>query len=281
MMIKYWCGYTDYNFLPRYLALYGSMLEHCGDFTLFTMAFDDESYTILDKLRHTPIHAIHYSEVITPDLVEIRGTRKFNEWIWSTTPRWIQYLLTERGLDEVYYVDGDCLFYDYPGPLYAECLHQNIAISPHRFPYELLWREKANGKFNVGVEYFKNAPITLECLRRWHSQAVEWCYHDSPGDGRCAEQGYLDDWPEKYGAHIIDHLGIDLAPWNQAQYDYDIDEEGRLLVAGIFPVIIYHFHKWSMERDSDYPLNLYIKGILYAMYKRAVEEAQEYLESLI
>ena len=88
------------------------------------------------------------------------------------------------------------------------------------------------------------------------------------------EQGYLDDLQLKYGCHIVQHLGANLAPWNQEQYDYDWDGE-HLFVNG-HRLLFYHFHEFRHTNDgrvlkrTGYKLHPVVVDRVYRVYEAEI-----------
>ena len=113
MTTKNWCAYTDYNYIPRFMALYESMIEQCEDFHLYALTFDGEAFAFLsDRERLTPIR---YQDFETPALRKARARndgRTYAQSIWTCTALWVKHCLVNLGLPEVYYVDGDCFFFN-------------------------------------------------------------------------------------------------------------------------------------------------------------------------
>jgi hypothetical protein len=81
----------------------------------------------------------------------------------------------------------------------------------------------------------------------------------------------MNRWPEKYGTHEIEHLGVNLAPWNQMQYEYYIIG-GELTVNGQYPIVLYHFHGLTEKSLSGYPLHNMIVQKLYKPYLGELEK---------
>jgi len=119
----------------------------------------------------------------------------------------------------------------------------------------------------------------MVCLEEWAAQCLEWCYYKSE-NGKFADQGYLDAWPEKYGAHVIQNPGFGLAPWNQSQYTYvhksylvapSIVEGGLELFT-----IMYHFHEFRRAGDgfsrTGHTLHPMVATHIYEPYEEEMRE---------
>lgn len=90
-----------------------------------------------------------------------------------------------------------------------------------------------------------------------------------------ADQGYLNDWPEKWNAYSIYNLGVNLAPWNQEQYEYFIMDESfrrnRLMVSDRRrqdELILYHFHGFEgIGNRTGYKLHPMVAEHVYVPYE--------------
>ena len=75
----------------------------------------------------------------------------------------------------------------------------------------------------------------------------------------------LDDAPERWNAHALQHTGAHLAPWNQDQYGY-ARRDGQIYVDGQ-PLLWYHFHKGLRP---GYVLHPFVKWFVYETYREAL-----------
>jgi hypothetical protein len=66
-----------------------------------------------------------------------------------------------------------------------------------------------------------------------------------PAAGKCGDQNYLDEWPERYPGLVISaNPGVGLAPWNVGKHRVSA-KLGQIFVDDL-PMIFYHFHSFSM-----------------------------------
>ena len=56
--MRHFCTYFDRHYLVRGLALYRSLKEHAGPFTLWVLCFDEWSYDVLTKLAEPDLRPI-------------------------------------------------------------------------------------------------------------------------------------------------------------------------------------------------------------------------------
>lgn len=300
------CTLFDGNYLLKGLALIRSLQTHHSDFRLFVLALDDLTQTSVNALGDERVVTVPLAMVESDDLRQLKKDRNTGEYAWTLTPFWTRMVLDSFAVPNVAYMDADSFLFAPLDALYREVGDSNIAIIPHRFPPRLQWRSKENGVYNVNWVYFKNNIVGIGALDDWAAKCERWCYQRSErardGSLRFGDQGYLDDWVQKYGAHEVKHLGANLAPWSQEQYRYCYDNALYIIkhrslsepgvragvtegtpIARIDRLLFYHFHEHRMsfsgKRDvlkrGGYPLQDAVKEYVYEPYERALGEIQE------
>lgn len=259
--MNYFCTLSDMGYMQRTLGLYVSMMARCKPCTLYMLALNEETYDYLSEQQYENMVVVPMSEFETDRLRAVRSTRSWVEYVWTCVPDWTAYVLREFGIPNVGYIDGDCFFFNSPETLYEEVGDADVGLTPHRFSPEHK-RKVINGIHNGGFMYIKNSPRGFERLGVWAEKSIEWCYHghgDKPD--QFGNQKYLDNWPEVDGVHVIEHKGVNLAPWNQTQYKYSV-VNGEAYVEGD-PIIFYHFHGGLR---TTYKLNNFVYARLYNDY---------------
>jgi hypothetical protein len=186
--------------------------------------------------------------------LQAKGNRSRIEYYFTCTPSLPLYVLDrDADVDLVTYLDADLYFFSDPSPIYEELGDQSVLIIGHRFPEQLDHLEE-NGIYNVGFLSFRRDVAGLECLNWWRERCLEWCY-DRVEDGRFADQGYLDDWPERFGRVVVlEHKGAGLAPWNVGRYKLRL-AHGQVWVDSQ-PLVFFHFHRLKQTRSWLYEPSL-------------------------
>lgn len=244
----HFCTYFDQYYLPRGLALYQSLQQHCPKFKLWVLCMDPETTRILAQAQLPNIEAISLEELerAFPQLLQVKPERTRIEYYFTCTPLLSQYIVTYgTDLDMVTYLDADTFFFADPKPIFDEMAGASIGIIEHRYPQPLRAEMDRYGIYNVGWVTFRCDREGLDCLRSWCDQCLEWCYDRLEGE-RYADQKYLEEWPRKYdGVHVIQHKGANVAPWNFANYRFQlcskrvhVDEQ---------PLIFFHFHGFKRK----------------------------------
>ena len=266
------CTYFDHNYLPRGLALHGSLREHCPEFQLWVLCLTPECHAALTQLALPEVRLITLEQLerFEPQLTEAKKNRTAIEYFFTCTPVLPLFVFeSEPATDAVTYVDGDMLVFHPLDEVWDEVADSSIAIVAHRFPPALKALQQW-GIFNVGWLTFRRDSHARACLEWWRDRCLEWCY-DRLEDGRFADQKYLDDWPEWFsGVKVISHPGVNLAPWNLGGHQLALEND-RVTVDGR-PLLIFHFHglkqrarslfdpqllRYSVQVDSFLTENIY------------------------
>jgi hypothetical protein len=283
--MNHYCTYFDRGFLPQGIALWRSLAAHDRDSVLWVLALDAETKRVLDAVGGTWLKAVGLDELEAADteLASTKPTRSRIEYYFTLSPCWPRYLLRKRSeIDRITYLDADLLFFADPGRIFTamDAAGASILITAHDFPEHLRHYEQ-HGRFNVGIQSFRNDDSGRACLDDWRSRCLEWC-HDRLEDGKYADQKYLDDWPARFGKAllVLDDPGVNLAPWNWMNRDCRVTPEG-VEVAGR-PLVFFHFARfralcgdwWWQSGHLDYGVMPWaLRQALYDAYWRAVSAA--------
>jgi len=285
------CTFFDKNYLFKGLALYYSLCNHCPQFDLWVVCFDDLTYSILKKMRIDNIHLVPLREFEDKELLRVKNFRTKTEYYWTCTPSVPFYILNRNPqLKEIFYIDADMFFWGSPEPVHEEFNSNSILIIEHRFlnKDKKVFLEASNnlGIYNVGLIGFRNDKIGLECLQWWRDHCIEWCYYRKEGN-KFGDQKYLDDWPERFPKVVIlQHKGVCVAPWNINNYKIT-NKKGKIILDGQ-ELILYHFHAFQ-ECDwfvfdwgiGNYPLYKKNVRFIYTSYVRAIKQAMKEVRQII
>jgi hypothetical protein len=275
-----YCTYFDAGYLSRGLALIDSLRAHGDDGTVWVMALDDIVPQRLAELAIPGVEVITVEalEQTVPGLAGLRSERSRMEYYFTCTPLLVRYVMDQspRGTS-VAYLDADLWFFGDPGSVFAAMGGGSVGIIEHRYPPRLERRLAKYGRFNVGWVGFADDSDGRACLDWWGERTLEWC-SDIPVDGKYADQGYLDRFPELFdGVTILPSPGMNLAPWNTARSRVtgapaDVRVDGE-------PLVFFHFHglrhvrRWWVTSQLVYgaAMGAVLRDAVYAPYVRALE----------
>ncbi len=240
--MTHFCTYFDHRYLPRGLALYSSLMQHCKNSRLWVLCLSRACYEALTTLNLPNLFPIALGdlEAVDRELLAARQNRSLIEYYFTCTPSLPLFILKHYPeVDRITYVDADLYFFSDPKAIFDEVSEKSIAIVAHRFP-EHLPHEKLYGTYNVGILSFRRDSNGLDCLEWWRARCIEWCYDRVEG-ARFADQKYLDEWPTRFREVLaLTHKGVNVAPWNLANDEIAFD--GRGVLVGGQPLIVFHFH---------------------------------------
>jgi hypothetical protein len=244
---------------------------------------DDETYHFIQALEEQynemiPI-ALGDLESWDEGLLEAKKNRSQIEYYFTLSPILPLYVLRlANNIDIITYLDADLYFYSNPRQIYEELGANSILIIEHRFTKVLRKFEK-NGRFNVQYQSFRSDKQGVSCLENWREQCLEWC-HDRSENGKYADQGYLNEWPDRYDKLVVSQLkGAGVAPWNVAQYEIDFNNDGVTIDGE--PLVFYHFHSvrklFNMIYTTEfgvYKLNKKQNNLIF-LYKQYLKELEK------
>ncbi|HVT73975.1 MAG TPA: hypothetical protein VHD61_12635 [Lacunisphaera sp.] len=287
--MNHYCTYFDRGFLAQGLALWRSLAAHDRDAVLWVLALDDFTAETLRRTGGTWMRVVTLAELEAgdPALVAAKANRSRVEYYFTLSPCWPRWLLAKNPeVERVTYLDADMAFFASPEPIFAamDAARASVLIVPHRFS---AWQRhyERHGRYNVGILVFRNDASGRTCLDDWRRRCLDWCY-DRLEDNRYADQKYLDAWPALLGPAllVLDHPGVNLAPWNWMNYRYTWERNG-VRVEGQ-PVILFHFARfrplagdwWWQSGQLDYGvMPRRLRHALYGPYWELLAAVQDEL----
>jgi len=279
---KYICSYFDYNFLPRGLALYYSIKRYHDDFDFFVLAFDSQTYKYLRNLNENHLHPVSVEEYDNYFKTSASKFEDKKQYYFSATPNICLYLLEKNPeIDVLLYLDADVYLFNSLNALYSEFGDYSIGFCPHRVNPLLRVIVKHYGKYNVGVNLFRNSETGVKCLRDWKEECDSW-YQDKPGYPLkfFSDQIFLDSWLQKYsGVKLITNIGINVCYWNASNYTFSKLSDQYYVNDKV--LIIFHFSSLRKENDKVWNTNsIYgfasIKGTLMDIFKEYIKQIESY-----
>ncbi len=239
--MNFFCTYCDQGYAARLICLYESLVAQGEAFRLYVLCFDAKTEAVVQSVGRPDLVAIPLAEVLRADsaFAAVREQRTPVEFFFTATPVLVRHCFNrEPAAKRMTYLDADLFFFGPASLVFAEQGDASVGLVPHRFPARLAER-LVYGTYNVAWVSFRRDRDGLAALEWWRERCLEWC-HDRLDQGRFADQGYLDEFPRRFGGvRALDHPGINAAPWNVADARL-IEREGRLLIEER-PLVFYHF----------------------------------------
>src|SRR6266480_222524 len=240
--MRHFCTLFDRNYIARGLALYRSLVRHCGDFMLHVLCLDAPTLHVLRTL------ALPRTELITVETLEhgdhdLRGARSDRtplEFYFTCKPVLLGYILDRNAdISRVEYLDADLYFFSDPSAAEEEYAGSAVALSPHRFN-TLNAALARHGGFNAGWISVSGYREGRRFDGWWRDRCMEWC-RLAVEDTRFGDQKYLDQVPALFPrTTAVSHPGFNLAPWNIGGCRVDLS--GRGVEIEGHPLVFFHFH---------------------------------------
>ena len=245
--MRLYCTYFDSGYLSRGLALIASLRAKGESAPVFVVAFDDIAYEYLNSRKSELGLIVRKSaDLLTrfPELAGVADQRKYSELFFTSSPFLVKLALVEVAEgDIVVYLDADLFFFENPQTVFDELADGSIGIIPHNYPNNRKRLATKYGTFNVGLVLFRNDAEGRRVLNWWAARCIEWC-HDFPLDGKYADQGYLDQFPELSNRTVIlENPGFNLAPWNTSSSNLNSVQQG--VSVSNETLVFFHFHGLS------------------------------------
>jgi hypothetical protein len=273
------CTLSDINYLHQGLALYDSLNKHSTNFKLHYLCLCDNSYSIISKIENENIQAYNIKDLLKNDakLVDIKNN-DYSYFCWLLSSYFCNKLLPD--FNNIMYVDSDIYFHKDVQIIYDEIGDRDVGIFRHRmFPLDL---ERGEGKYNVGVVYFKNSEGGNRTLWWWADAVLNKKY---PELATCGDQKYLDKFPALCKNIYIDKNIGHGAPWQWQVYELLGDD--KIIWEGQQQELIFtHFASFKLTKSSYIPTihhrcytpisayenNIHLKSI-YDNYYLKIKEA--------
>ena len=238
-----YCTVLSKRMLYQGLALYHSICRFQENFIFYVLCMDDEVWELMQVLQYENIRATPVCILEDSRLLEIKKSRKENEYCWTLKPVFIEYLLNNcNDISRITYLDGDLFFFSEPGLLFQNLRKWSVLLSKHDYSPDFKYLECMCGIYNSGLISFKKNLHAQKCISWWKEQCLQQC-SCSFENSQYGDQKYLEEMPALFDqVEIFKTRGVNVGPWNFARY------KNGLLRASIqkeeLPVVCYHFSRF-------------------------------------
>lgn len=245
---RVYCTYFDSGYLSRGLALIASLREHGDNSPVYVLALDNAAALYLEENAPDNVFVLRIQELelAEPELLPLKAQRSRMEYYFTCTPLLIRFVMNKQNIPGgmSIYLDGDLFFFDNPQLVIDAMEDSSVGIIEHRYPDTLADKLSKYGRFNVGWVGFRDDQSGRKVLDWYSEQTLAWC-SDNPENGKYADQGYLNWFPEFSGVKILSSAGFNLAPWNVKRHS--ISGTGTALgpekvTVDNQPLVFFHFH---------------------------------------
>jgi hypothetical protein len=279
---KYICTYFDKNYLPRGLALFNSIKQFHESFNLFILTLDEFTYDYLRQINEERIKLISVNTFNQYFNTPVNKFPDKKQYYFSSTPNLCLYVLKKNPeIDILLYLDADVFLFNSLDLLYKEFGDSSIGVCRHRENPILKLFVNHYGKYNVGVNFFRNSTTAINCLNDWKYECETW-YQGKPGYPLSffSDQIFLDTWDLKFkDLKVIENIGVNTCYWNAVNYKFR--KINGIYYVNKTPLIIFHFSSLVKENDNLWNTNsvygfVSIKGTLLEIYREYILKIESY-----
>jgi hypothetical protein len=272
---RIYCTYFDSGYLARGLTLIDSLRENKDHSPVVVLALDSETYEYFEQFPVSGVtcEKIDALEAFEPRLIETKSSRSRMEYYFTCTPILIRYVMEKLASpgSTAIYLDADLFFFNDPSIVLTELAVNDVGIISHKYQPRLRKKLSKYGTYNVGWLGFRDSTSGRAVLDWYRERTLEWCF-DKPEDGKYADQGYLDWFPEFTGVTVLTSPGFNLAPWNSA--NYRVITHDRQVFVNESPLVFFHFHglrrvkSWFVTSQLVYsaPASRNLMNLVYRPY---------------
>ena len=239
------CSIATPSHVPQALACLHSIRQYHEDARYFLLLMNAEGQ-LLPSLPGT-IETLNIEDCIgSAELTAMRERYSTAELCFAAKPFLIAKLLA-AGMDQVHYLDGDCMAFSSMTPLTAELSGADLLLTPHcltpvpedgKTPRPLTMIKA--GVFNAGYMAVRRTPQGAAFVA-WLSAMTLRYAKNAPAEGMCGDQRWLDLVPVLFpGMAICRHPGANVAYWNLHERNLVRDSEGVFRVNNQ-ALIFFHF----------------------------------------
>lgn len=267
------CTVITHDFIPFAKTLFQSIRKFDHGVDCFALVIDRDSSEIFSDFEILLPKSLSEAHLVKDFYSKYQD--RSDALRWSLKSVLMIHLLKTGKYDQVFFVDPDLYFVGDFKFLYQELADQSFLLSPN---WGCLKPEKSelyfqnsqtDGIYNAG---FLGATIQgLDTLRWWAKMCLNAC-EINRSKGLHDDQGYLNHFPIRNpDARVISHRGCNVAEWNRFENIRGLNDNGEVVINGIYPLIFIHFSNIPFLVEHDPLLIPYLKEYELELKKNGFE----------
>lgn len=289
MQNSVFCMVVSSTRLIQAIACFLSLYKTMDNFKVYILCVDEKCYEFLKKINLDKIVLVTISELNREDLLEIKATRKLNQYCWTLKPGFIKYIFTlDDSINRVTYIDSDLFFYQNPNVIFENQPDASVLLSSGEIFLPMYSKEfnhtvqSLTGNFNSGFISFKKDIDGLSCVNWWDKMCVDSCTSNPEGN-KFGDQKYLDDMPFLFkNVYEITTEGINIGHWNYLKYKFTVLNDNILVNNN--KLIFYHFSGFRIISKYDirqvHEQDRVNIPFIYQIYRRALGKIIDDIEKI-
>lgn len=239
----YFATLFDKNYLSRALVMINSLLETNQEKNIlfYVLALDQDVVEYFKYSKYVETITLQEIEISFPELKKAKDNRSYVEYLFTLSPFLPLYILLNKdNIARITTLDADLLFLSSPTVIIDKLGENKIGITLHDFP-DLIKYLETYGRYNVSFQSFPKTNNSINCIKNWAKNCIEYSGDKLDEFGNFADQKYLDNWQLNFADVVDFETGcIGLAPWNIKKYN--LKWVNDTLYASEKKVIFFHFH---------------------------------------
>ncbi|MDB1944699.1 hypothetical protein PMY73_12310 [Clostridium tertium] len=289
MQNSVFCMVVSRTRLIQAIACFLSLYKTMDDFKVYILCVDEKCYEFLKEINLDKIELVTIDELNREDLLEIKATRKLNQYCWTLKPGFIKHIFTlDDSIIRVTYIDSDLFFYQNPNVIFENQPDASVLLSSGEIFLPMYSKEfnhtmqTLTGNFNSGFISFKKDINGLQCVNWWDKMCVDSCT-SNPEDNKFGDQKYLDDMPFLFNnVYEITTQGINIGHWNYLKYKFTVSNDNVMVNNN--KLIFYHFSGFRIISKYDirqvHEQDRVNIPFIYQIYKRALGKIIDDVEKI-
>lgn len=289
MQESIFCMVVSRTRLIQAIACFLSLYKTMDKFKVYILCVDEKCYEFFKEINLDKIVIVRISELNREDLLEIKTSRKLNQYCWTLKPGFIKYIFTlDDSIERVTYIDSDLFFYQNPNVIFENQPSSSVLLSSGEIFLPIYSKEfnhtmqALTGNFNSGFISFKKDINGLECVNWWDKMCVDSCT-SNPEDNKFGDQKYLDDMPYLFNnVYEITTPGVNIGHWNYSKYNFTVLDDN--IMVNNNKLIFYHFSGFRIISKYDirqvHEQDRVDIPFIYPIYKRALGKIIDDVEKI-
>lgn len=266
--------YFDSAFSSRGIAMLKSIT--CKQpYKILVLALDEDTENFVASQKIPNVIIIPLKSVRNLDT----GGNDDKDFFFKLTAEFCYFCkIAYPSFTELLYIDADIYFYQPVDIILDEVKDASVAFTRHRHPSYLASRYKKYGLFNVGINYFKNDDQGNKAIELWRHRCEQQI--EGATDRQLSffsDQVLVDDFDSIFsGFKTVDHIGINVAPWNAANYCFSKNSQGDYLVDNEL-LVCYHYSNLVFDDARRWDCSFtgtpfFLKSDLREMYVKYISK---------
>lgn len=289
MQESIFCMVVSRTRLIQAIACFLSLYKTMDKFKVYILCVDEKCYEFFKEINLEKIVIVTISELNREDLLEIKTSRKLNQYCWTLKPGFIKYIFSlDDSIERVTYIDSDLFFYQNPNVIFENQPSSSVLLSSGEIFLPMYSKEfnhtmqTLTGNFNSGFISFKKDINGLECVNWWDKMCIDSCT-SNPEDNKFGDQKYLDDMPYLFNnVNEITTPGVNIGHWNYSKYNFTVLDDN--IMVNNNKLIFYHFSGFRIISKYDirqvHEQDRVDIPFIYPIYKRALGKIIDDVEKI-